>query len=528
MEFLMKNNLIKPRLAKGFRDIFPENLKYRNEMIDKIKKVYEKFGYVQIETPSVEFIDVLGKNLPESDEASEGVFSFKTIDDENVALRYDLTAPLSRVVSMYNDLPTPFKRYQIGLVYRQEKKVAIGRYREFYQFDFDCYGSKSILSDFEICQVWCEVFKNLGFNKNDFIIKVNNRKLLSGILENIFSIITQDELILNMKKWHKAFYPKENIENIDFTSSEIKTKYEISILRCLDKLDKLGLDQIIELLKEGREDISGDFMPGCYLSDNQVDILKKFLSFKNLNRKEFLSKLNELSNNNNTFIEGLNELIELDLYLSNINLDENYIIFDSTVVRGLAYYTGIVFEAELLFEIKDEKGKIQKYGSVAGGGRYDELVSKFKNLKVPATGGSFGVDRLLNAYILKNNLNSKVNSDLIFVSVMDKTKIKEYQLLSNEIREKGYNVELYVGNQKNLTKQLKYASSKNAILALIAGSNEFENNQITIKDLILGEELSKNIENREEWLNNKEVQVTIDRSLMYDIIENIFKKYETK
>ena len=492
----MKNKKTKPRIVKGFRDSLWEESLARRRMIEKIQEVYEKYGFLPIETPALEYVDVLGKFLPDSDTPEGSIFSFES-EDEWIALRYDLTAPLSRLIAQNQDLPKPFRRYQVGKVWRMEKPGP-GRFREFTQFDIDTIGSSSMLADCEVCAALVDSLLALGIGKKDFELRINNRKIVNSVLE-----AAGIELL-----------------NADGTSSDVATK----VLRSIDKLDRLGINGVFELLTKGRKDASGAFIKGAELPESKANIIISFLESPRGSRSEVLNFLSEFTKKSTEGVTGVEELTEMDSLFRTMGYDEETIVFDPTVVRGMDYYTGPVFEANLTFEFKDEKGQNKDFGSIAGGGRYDDLIERFTGQKVPATGISIGVDRLLSALSFLNKNEKNLGDAPVVVTVMDKDKIGEYIKMTNELRDANIAAEIFLGSG-GFNKQMKYADKRGAAIAVIAGSDEFDKDQVTIKDLMLGKELSENIQEREEWLKEQPSQVTVPRSDLLKTVKEILSRY---
>ncbi|TFB09971.1 histidine--tRNA ligase [Candidatus Marinimicrobia bacterium MT.SAG.2] len=493
---MLKNKKTKPRIVKGFRDSLWEESLARRRMIEKIQEVYEKYGFLPIETPALEYVDVLGKFLPDSDTPEGSIFSFES-EDEWIALRYDLTAPLSRLIAQNQDLPKPFRRYQVGKVWRMEKPGP-GRFREFTQFDIDTIGSSSMLADCEVCAALVDSLLALGIGKKDFELRINNRKIVNSVLE-----AAGIELL-----------------NADGTSSDVATK----VLRSIDKLDRLGINGVFELLTKGRKDASGAFIKGAELPESKANIIISFLESPRGSRSEVLNFLSEFTKKSTEGVTGVEELTEMDSLFRTMGYDEETIVFDPTVVRGMDYYTGPVFEANLTFEFKDEKGQNKDFGSIAGGGRYDDLIERFTGQKVPATGISIGVDRLLSALSFLNKNEKNLGDAPVVVTVMDKDKIGEYIKMTNELRDANIAAEIFLGSG-GFNKQMKYADKRGAAIAVIAGSDEFEKDQVTIKDLMLGKELSENIQEREEWLKEQPSQVTVPRSDLLKTVKEIISRY---
>ncbi len=353
-----------PRVPRGFRDLEAADVIARRKMLATISEVYERFGFEPLETPAIEYLDALGKFLPESDTPAGGVFSLRDDDSRWIALRYDLTAPLSRYYALNaNRLTSPYRRYQIGPVWRQEKPGP-GRFKEFYQCDFDTVGTESMVADAEICAVVATCFEALGIGRGDYILRLNNRKVLNGVLDAIALPEDSDS--------------------------------RLSVLRAIDKLDRLGTKGVRQLLGKGRLDDSGDFTEGAGLGSEQIEIVAGYLEATADDRAGVCARLRELVGASEVGAEGIRELEEIHQLLDAMDLGQEQVIFDPSVVRGLAYYTGPVVEAVLTIDVEEE-GEKKEVGSVLGGGRYDDLVERFTGTRIPATGGSIGVDRLLAA-----------------------------------------------------------------------------------------------------------------------------------
>ena len=457
-----ENKKLKAILPKGFKDNIQELINLRNTVTETIRVECQKFGFTELETSSIEYTDVLGKFLPDKDRPSGGVFSFQDDDNQWLSLRYDLTAPLARFVAQnYQDLVKPFKRFQSGIVWRNEK-AGPGRYREFLQFDADVVGVQSTYIDAELCVMASNIFKSLGLNFDQFQIKYSNREIWDDLFKKI----------------------------------KINKQQESLVLRAIDKKDRVGVEGIKKLLQEGRKDQSGDFMEGVGLDDNQTEQIINFID-------------------SNT--QSNQQLEEFKDYLSNYK--EYPIKFDPSIVRGLDYYTGMVFEAELIMSVKNSKGEDVVFGSVAGGGRYDKLISRFGKEDVPATGISIGVDRLIVA-LQQQNLLSVNSSPLVVIANMDKNQLSEYLKMADELRDAGIACEVSYGS-KNLAKQLKYCDRKNANIVVIAGDSEIKNGVISVKDLAAGKELSMKITEREEWKESKAGQFEVKRKELISAIKKI-------
>lgn len=484
----------KPRRLKGFRDIDPGEVLARDRMIATIRNVYERYGFSPLETPALEYVDCLGKFLPEADQPDAGIFAFRDEDDAWVALRYDLTAPLSRYVAMNPDLPRPFRRYQVAPVYRLEKPGP-GRFREFYQFDFDSVGTNAMLADAECCMVMCDALEALGIARGDYAVRLNDRKVLNGVLETLGGDLP-----------------------VDAAASQ-------NVLRTIDKLDRVGIDGVQKLLGEGRRDESGDFTAGCRLATDQIDVVVGYLSARGENRAALCDLLEPLVGESKVGREGVDELRQIDAALTGAGYAEDRVLIDPTVVRGLAYYTGPVFEGVLTFPVVDEEGVSREFGSVFGGGRYDDLVKRFTGQEVPATGASLGVDRLLAALKTLGKIDTSSTTAPVLVTRLDKNLTREYQRMVADLRAAGVNAELYVGNQ-GIAKQFKYASDTGKMVAIVAGSDEMDAGEVSIKDLRLGVELSKEIgADRKQWLEKQPAQFTTKRDVLVASVNEVLDRY---
>ncbi len=470
-----------PRIPRGFRDLFAADVAARRAMLETITEVYERFGFEPLDTPALEYVDALGKFLPESETPEGGVFSLRD-DEEWVALRYDLTAPLSRVFAQYGQqLVSPFRRYQVGPVWRQEKPGP-GRFREFYQCDFDTVGTASMAADAEVCAVVAQAFEALGIGRGEYLLRVNDRKVLNGVLDAIG-------------------LPEGS------TSEGASTR--LAVLRAIDKLDRLGGVGVRQLLGEGRLDESGDYTAGAGLAGEQIEIVMGYLEATGDDRAGVCRRLAELIGDSEVGAEGVRELEEIGELLDAMDLGEDRVVFDPSVVRGLAYYTGPVVEAVLTFEVEEE-GERRQFGSLLGGGRYDDLVERFTGAKVPATGASIGVDRLLTALEALGRLRADRARRPVVITIFERDRMADYQRMAADLRAAGIAAEMYLG-EKGFRAQLKYADKRDAPVAVICGSNEFERGEVTLKDLALGARLSKTITDRDEW-KEQPAQISVPRA----------------
>ncbi len=460
----------KAETPKGFRDYFGAQVTERAEMLNKIAGVYHRYGFEALESSAVETVQALGKFLPDVDRPNEGVFAWQEADEKGngdwLALRYDLTAPLARVYAQHrNDLPTPYRRYAMGPVWRNEKPGP-GRYRQFYQCDADTVGTASVAADAEICAMLSDTLETVGIARGDYLVRVNNRKVLNGVLET-------------MGLGEQAGADRD------------------AVLRTIDKFDKVGESGVRELLTKGRLDASGAYIDGVGLSVDQAEPVIAFLTSKAADAAGTLANLRHAVGGSAIGAEGVDELSQIGDLLAAQGYGADRIDIDPSVVRGLGYYTGPVFEAELTFEILDDKGRKRQFGSVSGGGRYDDLVKRFTGQAVPATGVSIGVDRLLAALREKGRIGSVAQGPVV-VTVMDRDRMADYQTMAAELRNAGIRAEVYLGNPKNFGNQLKYADRRGSPVAVIEGGDEKANGLVQIKDLVLGAKIAENA-TLEEW-----------------------------
>ena len=456
---------------KGFRDYFGAEVSERKAMLDTIAEVYHRYGFDPLETSAVETVEALGKFLPDVDRPNEGVFAWQEEDQDWLALRYDLTAPLARVAAQYrNDLPAPYRRFAMGPVWRNEKPGP-GRFRQFYQCDADTVGSGSVAADAEICAMLADALEAVGIPRGDYVVKVNNRKVLNGVMEVAGVLAPADP---------EKFAHERGI-----------------VLRAIDKFDKFGDAGVRALIGAGRMDESGDFTKGAGLSDEQADTVMGFMNARAANNEGTILKLMTLVSGSAVGQEGVHELQSIADLLAAQGYGPDRIVIDPSVVRGLGYYTGPVYEAELTFEILDEKGRKRQFGSVAGGGRYDDLVKRFTGQSVPATGVSIGVDRLLAALRAKGRIAADTRGPVV-VTVMDRDRMADYQAMATELRRAGIRAEVYLGNPKNFGNQLKYADKRNSPVAIIQGGDEAARGVVQVKDLFLGARIAAEA-SHEEW-----------------------------
>lgn len=480
---------------KGFRDYFGAEVTERKAMLDKVAEVYHRYGFDPLETSAVETVEALGKFLPDVDRPNEGVFAWQDEDADWLALRYDLTAPLARVAAQFrNDLPSPYRRYAMGPVWRNEKPGP-GRFRQFYQCDADTVGAPSVAADAEICAMLSDALETVGIPRGDYIVRVNNRKVLNGVMEVAGVLDPADP---------DRFATERGI-----------------VLRAIDKIDRLGESGVRALLGEGRKDESGDFTKGAGLAPEQAEVVMAFMAARRDSGAATVARLRELVGTSVTGGEGVAELETIAELLDRQGYGSDRILIDPGVVRGLGYYTGPVYEAELTFEILDEKGRKRQFGSVSGGGRYDDLVKRFTGQSVPATGVSIGVDRLLAALRAKGRIGADTQGPVV-VTVMDRDRMADYMGMVADLRNAGIRAEVYLGNPKNFGNQLKYADKRTSPVAVIQGGNEAEKGTVILKDLILGAQIAKDA-TLEEW-KDRPAQVEVPRADLVAAVRKMLAK----
>jgi len=474
------------RLPKGFSDISASEIRASEQMLGTIRGVFESYGFEPLDTPAIEYSDALGKFLPDQDRPNEGVFSFQDDDDQWLSLRYDLTAPLARYVAEnYQNLPRPFRRYQVGPVWRNEKPGP-GRFRQFTQFDADTVGASSVAADAELCMLAADTLEALGVPRGQYVIKVNNRKVLDGLLESI------------------GLGGGENVAK------------RLSVLRAIDKQDRLGIEGVRALLGKGRKDESGDYTQGAQLRAKQITSIVEMLEPK---AGDFGAAATGIGG------EGLNEIADIASLVDSAGYADR-IRVDPSVVRGLEYYTGPVFEAELTVPITDDKGQPIRLGSVVSGGRYDGLVERFTGEKVPATGISIGVSRLLFGLQRLGKYKDSATQGPVVVLVLDRDRIADYQEMAQDLRAANIRAELYLG-ESGMKAQMKYADRRGSPCVVIQGSDEKARGEVQIKDLILGATLTS-IENRDEYLKKQaEAQFAVPEAQLVEKVRAVLARHKS-
>jgi histidyl-tRNA synthetase len=488
-----KQQKLKARLPRGFEDRLPANLRAVGQMMATISKVYESYGFEPVETPFIEYTDALGKFLPDQDRPNEGVFSFQDDDEQWLSLRYDLTAPLARYVAENNQaVPRPYRSYRSGWVFRNEKPGP-GRFRQFMQFDADTVGAATAAADAEICMMASDTMEALGIPRGDYVIRVNNRKVLDGVMETIG--LAGDE----------------------------HSNTRLVVLRAIDKLDRLGLEGVRALLGKGREDESGAFTPGAGLDDSQIDAVLAYTGSKKDSDAETVAHIRETISGSQTGIAGCDELADIAALVHAAGYGDGRVIIDPSVVRGLEYYTGPVFEAELTFQVSNEKGQPVVFGSVGGGGRYDGLVGRFRGEDVPATGFSIGVSRLATALQLTGRLADGEEAGPVVVTVMERERTADYMAMAAKLRAAGIRAEIYVGGS-GMKAQFKYADRRNAPCVIIQGEDERQSGNVQIKDMLEGRRRAAQITDHAEWQEERPGQFEVGEADLVQAVADLLKR----
>jgi histidyl-tRNA synthetase len=490
-----KTNKLKARLPRGLADRGGAEIAATRRMLDKIRAVYERYGFEPLETPAIEYTDALGKFLPDQDRPNEGVFSFQDDDEQWLSLRYDLTAPLARYVAENFDvLPKPYRSYREGFVFRNEKPGP-GRFRQFMQFDADTVGSASMAADAEMCMMAADTMEALGIPRGSYVVKVNNRKVLDGVLEEIG---LADELHIGKR---------------------------LKVMRAIDKRDRFEETDIFLLLTRGRRDSSGDFTEGAGLSDEHAENVLHALRCDADTNEEILDSLRGPTSASPSRQTGVEELEEIANLCAASGYDEARIRLDPSVVRGLEYYTGPVYEVELTFPIEGEDGRPVRFGSVGGGGRYDGLIARFRGEPVPATGFSIGVSRLMAALQHLGKIETTPEPGPVVVTVFEKERIADYQKMVATLRNAGIRAELYLGSGK-MGPQLKYADKRGAPCVVIQGGDEKAKGEVQIKDLIEGAKAAAAIASNQEWRASRPAQFAVPEDKLVDAVRGVLVRHD--
>jgi histidyl-tRNA synthetase len=496
-----KPQKLRARLPRGLTDRGPAEIAATRAMVEKIREVYELYGFEPVETPAMEFTDALGKFLPDLDRPNEGVFSFQDDDEQWISLRYDLTAPLARYVAEnFDALPKPYRSYRAGYVYRNEKPGP-GRFRQFMQFDADTVGSALPAADAEMCMMAADTMEALGIPRGSYVVKVNNRKVLDGVLEAIG------------------------------LGGDDNAGRRLTVLRAIDKLDKFSADEVRKLLGPGRwdggEEGKGDFTKGAELGAEDANVVLA-VTEKRDDWKDAVAAAEVYLAKSEIGRAGVSELDEIAKLVAASGYGSDRIRIDPSVVRGLEYYTGPVYEVELTLETKDEKGRPVRFGSVGGGGRYDGLVSRFRGEPVPATGFSIGVSRLQAALTMLGKVDTAAEFGPVVVTVFDRDRVADYQKMVAVLRSEKIRAELYLGNPKNMGNQLKYADRRNSPCVIIQGSDEKSRGEVQIKDLIEGAKAAAAIASNQEWRETRPAQFSCREDEIVAKVREVLARHEVK
>jgi histidyl-tRNA synthetase len=472
------------RKPRGFPDRTAAIIAAERKLVDSISAVYQRWGFDALDTGPFEYVDALGKFLPDTDRPNAGVFALQDDDEQWIALRYDHTAPLARYVAEnWERIPKPFRRYSAGPVWRNEKPGPF-RFREFIQCDADSVGVAGPAADAEMIAIAAEAMEATGAMKGEYVIRVNSRQVLDGIME---------------------------------TAGVLDPAQRGAVLRALDKFDKFGGEGVTLLLGKGRKDESGDIAKGAGLAANQIDVLLEFITSRSVTRAETARKLANSVGMTRSGAAGVAELAEIDAILAALGIGDDAAAFDPSIVRGLEYYTGPVFEAEFLREFRDVDGNALRFGSVGGGGRYDGLVARFRGEPAPATGFSVGVSRLAAAMAVTEG--AAVEGPVL-VLVLDKDQLADYAALASDLRRAGIRAEMYLG-ASGMKAQMKYADRRNSPAVVIVGGNEREKGVVTIKDLKAGAAAAKGMTDNEAWRAERPGQFECPRGEMVARIKAI-------
>jgi histidyl-tRNA synthetase len=464
-------------------------LRAERAILTAVSAVYERYGFEALDTSAFEYADALGKFLPDSDRPNEGVFALQDDDEQWMALRYDLTAPLARFAAQnWETLPKPFRRYAFGTVWRNEKPGP-GRFREFIQCDADTVGSARPEADAEIIAMAVAGLEAAGLPTGAAVLKINNRKLLNGLLS---------------------------------AAGVADGGQKLSVLRAVDKLDRLGADGVRLLLGEGRKDESGAFTKGSGLNAGAIERVLAFVGAGAATRSETLARIADVIGGSAEGDEGLEDLARIDAALNGLGVGAAQATFEPSIVRGLEYYTGAVFEAELLLETTDEKGERVRFGSIGGGGRYDDLVARFTGERTPATGFSFGVSRLASALRAAGREAAEAARGPVVVIVFSPDRMADYFAVAGELRNAGIAAEVYLG-QSGMKAQMKYADRRLSPAAIMIGDDEIAAGTVTVKDLDLGRNLAAKITDNQVWRNERPGQATIPRAELVAFVRRILE-----
>jgi histidyl-tRNA synthetase len=475
-----KNQLVEPRLLRGFQDLLPEELIPRKRLIARIETIFERYGFSPLETPAIEHLDILlgagGENT------NKELFRLQTPEEEEVALRFDLTVPFARTLAQYPDkLKPPFRRYAMGPVWRADKPGP-GRFRQFTQFDVDAAGSDVVAIDAEIIAVMSQVMTEAA-HAPDHVVLINNRKLIDTLLADC------------------------GIHEIE------KQKH---VLRVIDKLQKVGVDNLRMELGEGRVDESGDPIPGVHLDARAIDRILGFIAIGGGTREDIVARLSEHLPYSELTQQALKEMTELAEALDALGVAEEHAKFDPSLARGLDYYTGPVFETII--------PSAPQFGSVMGGGRYNQLVQRFLNRPIACTGMSVGLDRLIAALTHLGCIEGVKSPVQVLVVTMGNVRRSETLRVASELRAAGIPTETFLAakNKMQMGNQLSHADHYGIPVAVILGEEEIDNGVVSIKDLRAGKAAREDIADHDAYREaGKTGQRTVARSEMVAAVRGL-------
>lgn len=471
-----EKQLIEPRILKGFQDFLPEEVLARKAVTDICETVFRRYGFVPLQTPALEYLDtLLGTG---GEETNKELFRLETPEGEPIAMRFDQTVPFARMMAQYPDkLKAPFRRYAIGPVWRGDRPGP-GRFREFTQIDIDAAGSESVAVDAEIIAAVCEIMVNLG--AGDFCVLVNNRKLIDALLEGCGIV------------------------------DEAKRKH---VLRVIDKLEKVGVENVRAELGAGRVDDSGDPIPGVHLDEKTIGAILSFIAIEDESRTQVVEKMRQALPESERAAHALDEMMQLDTCLEALGVPVTQARFAPSLARGLDYYTGPVYE------ITVAEGR---FGSVGGGGRYDGLVSRFLDRKIACAGIAFGLDRLMAALEFLGVTPRVSARPQVLVAVVGRVPEAELLKAAKELRGAGLRTEVYFGKKRGMKHQLSHADLYQIPVAVIVGEDELAKGVVSIKDLLAGKEQREDIEDHDAYRKaGRTAQVTVPRSEMIKTIQEI-------
>jgi len=473
--------LVAPQTLKGFRDLMPGDMIARNSVVEKMRRVFEKYGFVPIDTPVLEHLPTLVG--AEGEAADKELFRLTSPEGDPIAMRFDLTVPFARLLAQYpEELRLPFRRYHIGPVFRADKPES-NRYRQFTQFDIDAAGSASVAVDAEIVAAMSEVIQQLGLAIGEYRIRVNNRKLVDALLTGCG---VRDE------------------------------KMQKDAKRAADKLLKVGMDNVRKELGEGRIDDSGDPIRGVGLPPDAIAKLIEFISVRADTREAMADSLRSVLPAIPESEAALRETAEFNAALASLCVNQTEAVLDPSLMRGLDIYTGPVFEASL--------GSAPEI-SFMGGGRYDKLVSRFSSASVPATGASIGLDRLMNTLVQTGKLKLVPTTTRVLVLALPRIQHSELLAVAGSLRQEGIPTEVFfLEPQAAFRDQLSLANARQVPVAVILGEDELKAGTISVKDLRAGMQARVGIKDHGEYKKSgKSGQVTVPRADLVKTVKQLLQ-----